>query len=165
MASNSEAELPFSARYSLPSHLAGDLEDVSWETVVELSSDFQFKSEEKRTKVRKLIRELQLTRMLLMGRIKRGAKQGAVDPKLLVDLVKLLQRCEEVTADYDVDLGDFSNFVYLLIEKLKKEKLAKHSGEREMGRLRPIREELGSFKTRAEPAWKDKAAKVRKKKK
>jgi hypothetical protein len=159
-------ELPFSARYSLPVQVAEDLKDVSWETVVELSSDFQFKAEEKRSKVRSLIRELQLTRMLLVGKIKRGTKDGRIDPRLLVELVKLLQRCEEVTKEYEVDLGDFSNFVFLLIEKLKKEKLAKHSGDREMRHMRPIGEELSSFKTRAEPLWKDKPpAKAKKKKK
>jgi len=151
-------QLPFSARYSLPAQVADNLDEVSWETVVELSSDFQFKSEEKRANVRKLIRELQMSRILLMERIKQGAKQGPVEPRLLVDLVKLLQRCEQVMGEYDVDLKDFSSFVYLLIEKLKKEKLAKHSGEREMRHLAPIGEELAGFKARAEPPEKEKRA-------
>jgi len=158
-------ELPFSARYSLPAQVAGNLKEVSWETVVELSSDFQVRADVTRSRLKKLVRELQLTRMLLMDRIRRGAKAGAMDPRLLVDLVKLLQRCEEVTQEYDVDLGEFSSFVYLMVEKLKKEKLAKHSGEREMGHMRPIGEELGSFKTRAEPIQREKAAAKGKKKK
>lgn len=163
MAPSKSAELPFSARYSLPAQLAGNLEDVSWETVVEISSDFQARADVTRGRVKKLVRELQLTRMVLMERIRRGAKAGAIDPRLLVDLVKLLQRCEEVTTEYDVDLGEFSSFVYLMVEKLKKEKLAKHAGEREMARMRPIGEELSSFKTRAEPLWKDRKARKRKK--
>ena len=157
-------ELPFSARYSLPAQVAGDLKDVSWETVVELSNDYQVRADMTKSKLKKLVRELQLTRMLLMDRIRRGAKGGAMDPRLLVDLVKLLQRCEEVTQEYDIDLGEFSSFVYLMVEKLKKEKLAKHTGDREMGHMRPIGEELGSFKTRAEPLWKEKSARAKKKK-
>ena|SRR3989344_1706567 len=154
MGSEKSAQLPFSARYSLPAQVSGDLGEVSWETVVQLSSDFQFRAEEKRTKVKKLIRELQMSRLLLMERVRRGAQSGSVDPKVLVDLVKLLQRCEEVMGEYDVDLQDFSTFVYLLIEKLKKEKLSKHAGEREMSRLAPIQDELASFKARTEPAGK-----------
>lgn len=155
--------LPFSARYSLPAQVAGNLDEVSWETVVQLSSDFQFRSEEKRTKVKKLVRELQLTRLLLMERIRRGTTEGAVDPKLLVDLVKLLQHCEDVAVEYDVDLKDFSSFVYLLIEKLKKEKLAKHSGDREMKEISPMEEELTSFKARSESPGKEKKPKKAKK--
>ena len=158
-------ELPFSARYALPAQVSENLGDVSWESVVQLSTDFQVRTGEKRAKVRKLIKELQMSRLLLMERISRGTREGRIDPKLLVDVVRLLQRCEEAMEEHDIDLKEFSTYLYIVSEKLKKEKLAKHSGEREMGRLRPIREELGSFKTRAEPAWKDKAAKVRKKKK
>lgn len=169
MPSDKAAELPFSARYSLPVQVADNLDEVSWETVVQLSTDFQFRSEEKRTRVKRLIRELQMSRLLLMARIKRNTRQGSVDPKILIDLVRLLQRCEQVMGEYDVDLKDFSSFVYLLIEKLKKEKLAKHSGEREMGRMRPIQDELASFKARAEPLERvksgRKAAKARLKKK
>src|SRR3989344_9212895 len=163
MGSEKSAQLPFSARYSLPAQVSGDLGEVSWETVVQLSSDFQFRSEEKRTKVKKLVRELQLTRLLLMERIRRGTSEGAADPRLLVDLVKLLQHCEDVAVEYDVDLKDFSSFVYLLIEKLKKEKLAKHSGDREMRSISPMEEELTSFKARSEPPGRGKGAKKGKK--
>ena len=50
-------ELPFSARYALPAQVSENLGDVSWESVVQLSTDFQVRTEEKRTKVRKVIKD------------------------------------------------------------------------------------------------------------
>lgn len=143
--------LPFSERYSLPSQLAGSLGEVSWETVVQLSTDFTANAGEKSSKVKKIVKELQMTRLLLMDRIRHAsAAGGGVDPKLLVDVVNLLRRCEEVGEQYDLDLKSFSTFVYMVSEKLKKEKLARHAGERELARLVPIKDELARFKERGE---------------
>lgn len=147
---DSAAELPFSARYSLPAQVADNLGEVSWETVAQLSSEFQARSEEKSSRVKKVIKELQMSRLLLMDRIRHGTAGGQADPRLLVDIVKLLQRCEEVASQYDVDLQDFSSFLYLVSEKLKKEKLALHRGGRSIEGLVPIKEELENYKARSE---------------
>jgi len=137
-------ELPFSARYALPVQVSENLGDVSWESVVQLSTDFQAKTDEKRAKVRKIIKELQMSRLLLMDRIRRGAKDGRIDPRLLVDIVKLLQRCEEVAEEYDLDLKEFSTYLYLVSEKLKKEKITRHEGAAAMMRAAPMKEGLSS---------------------
>ena len=147
-------ELPFSARYSLPAQVSGNLGEVSWETVAQLSGDFQVKAEEKSGKAKKIIKELQMSRLLLMDRIRQGSRGGKIDPQLLVDVVRLLQRCEEVAVQYDLDLHEFSTFLYLISEKLKKEKIARHSGERELARLVPIKDEFGAFKESGEQAGK-----------
>ena len=128
MATQQEQELPFSARYSLPAQVSQNLGEVSWESVVQLSTDFQARTTEKRDKVRKIIKELQMSRLLLLDKIRRGTREGRIDPQLLVDVVKLLQRCEEVAEEYDLDLRDFSSYLYLVSEKLKKEKIARHEG-------------------------------------
>lgn len=141
---HTQEELPFSARYSLPAQVSANLKEVSWETVVQLSSDFQVKSDEKSSKVKKVLKELQMSRLLLMDRI-RGGKEGAIDPQLLVDIVKLLQRCEEIAQQYDVDLHEFSKFLYLISEKLKKEKLARYHGHAHMGSMAPIKEGLANM--------------------
>jgi len=60
MASAQANELPFSARYALPAQVSENLGDVSWESVVQLSADFQAKTTGKREKVRKIIKELQM---------------------------------------------------------------------------------------------------------
>jgi hypothetical protein len=145
-----EKELPFSSRYSLPLHVSEGLGEVSWETVSRMSTEFQIKSGEKRDKVRSVMRELQMTRLLLMDRIKNCSQEsGKIDPQLLVDVVKLLQRCERISAEYNVDLKEFSSFLYLISEKLKKEKLARHAAPGVSG-MAPIKEELDSYKSRSE---------------
>lgn len=145
-----EADAPFSERYALPAQVSANLGDMSWDTVVQLSCDYQAKTADKESKVKKVLRELQMTRLLLMDRIKESSESGKIDPRLLVDVVKLLQRCEAVTRQYDVDLKEFSNFLYLISEKLKKEKLARHEGELGMRRIVPMQEELSGFKARSE---------------
>ncbi|MFA5930390.1 MAG: hypothetical protein WC861_05905 [Candidatus Micrarchaeia archaeon] len=102
-------ELPFSARYSLP------------------------------VQVSKLIKELQMSRLILMERISRGTREGRIDPRLLVDVVRLLQRCEDAMEEHDIDLKEFSTYLYLVSEKLKKEKMARHEGAGMSG-IAPMRE-------------------------
>ena len=156
MASKEVVELPFSARYSLPARVSENLGEVSWETVAQLSGDFQASVENKQGKVRKIIKELQMSRLLLMDRIRQGSHSGRIDPKLLVDVVRLLQRCEEVAVQYDLDLHEFSTFLYLVSEKLKKEKIARYRGARELAHIVPIKDELSGFKSRGEPGGKKK---------
>lgn len=141
---------PFSARYALPSHVAANLETVSWETVVQLSTDFSVNTKEKSSKVKRLVKELQLKRLLLMENIRKGSRSGRIDPKLLVDAVKLIERCETIAEEYEVDLREFSKFLYMISEKLKKEKLARHTGDLCESKLAPISEELTTFKERGE---------------
>ncbi|MFA4983162.1 MAG: hypothetical protein WC588_03005 [Candidatus Micrarchaeia archaeon] len=157
-------EMSFSARYALPAQVAANLESVSWETVVQLSSDFSANACEKSSRVKKLVKELQLERMLLMERIRRGSRDGRIDPKLLVDAIRLIEKCEYIAEDYEVDLREFSKFLYMVTEKLKKEKLARHAGKLCEGRIAPISEELSSFKTRGEGAANGKGKNRRKRK-
>ena len=154
---------PFSERYSLPVQVSENLQTVSWETVVQLSSEFQLKSDEKSSKVKKVIKELQLSRLLLMDKI-RQSKGGAIEPKLLVDIVKLLQRCEEVAMQYDVDLKEFSQFLFLISEKLKKEKIAHYKGQAHMNLIAPIKEELAHLKYKSKSLMKGKISKEKIKK-
>lgn len=144
-------ELPFSSKYSLPLHVADGLGEVSWETVAQMSTGFQAKSSEKQGKLQGVLKELQMTRLLLMDRIRHCREEdGKIDPQLLVDVVKLLQKCERVSEEYGVDLKEFSSFLYLISEKLKKEKLARHAGTAGMLGMRPIKEELDDYKSKSE---------------
>ncbi|MCX8198111.1 MAG: hypothetical protein N3F07_02870 [Candidatus Micrarchaeota archaeon] len=152
MAQASAEDIPFSARYSLPAQVADSLGEVSWETVAQLSKEFTVSAEEKSSKVKKIIKELQMTRLLLLDKIRHASKEGKIDPKLLVDVVKLLRKCEEVAKDYELDLRDFASFLYLIAEKLKKEKLAHHKGHAclRLSTLVPIKEELQAYKAKSE---------------
>jgi hypothetical protein len=152
-------DLPFSARYSLPAQLAGTLGEVSWESVAQLSTEFQLRSEQKSSRVKKIVKEIQMTRLILMDRIRSSARGGGIEPRLLVDVTKLLQHCEEVAEQYDLDLREFSSFLYLVSEKLKKEKLARISARRDMRHIIPIEEEFSAMKGRTEPARRKKGRK------
>ncbi len=150
--SQKNAELPFSARYSLPAQVSENLGEVSWETVAQLSCDFQVKVEKKGSKVKKIIKELQMSRLLLMDKIQHRRGGERLEPQLLIDVVHLLQRCEEVAVEYDLDLREFSTFLYLISEKLKKEKIAKYEGKKALSSICPIKDELALFKDRGEPS-------------
>ena len=139
-------ELPFSARYALPAQVSENLGDVSWESVVQLSTDFQAHTAGKRAKVRKVIKELQMSRLILMERIRKGTCEGRIDPRLLVDVVRLLQRCEEAMEEHDIDLKEFSTYLYLVSEKLKKEKMARHEGAACMMHSSPMKEGFARLK-------------------
>ncbi|VVC02300.1 Uncharacterised protein [uncultured archaeon] len=141
-------EAPFSARYSLPVQVSENLQDVSWETVVQLSSDFQARSHDKSGKVKKAIKELQMGRLLLMDKIRHTPEGEKIDPQLLVHAVRLLQRSEEIAQQYDVDLREFSKFLFLISEKLKKEKLAHYHGHAHMGLMSPIKEGLAHMQSK-----------------
>jgi uncharacterized LabA/DUF88 family protein len=159
MPTQKQQELPFSARYSLPAQLASGLGEVSWESVAQLSTEFQVRIDQKSSRVKKIIKEIQMSRLLLLDRIRQGSRAGKIDPKLLVDITRLLQRCEEIAEQYDVDLTEFSTFLFLISEKLKKEKIARISGHRELAHLRPIPEDFEKFKDRLAPAKRRKRGK------
>ena len=146
MATEQAHELPFSARYALPVQVSQNLGDVSWESVVQLSTDFQARTGEKRERVRKIIKELQMSRLLLMERISKGTREGRIDPKLLVDVVRLLQRCEQAMEEHDIDLKEFSTYLYLVSEKLKKEKMARHEGAG-LCKIAPMKEGFARLKS------------------
>jgi len=152
-------ELPFSARYSLPVQVSNNLGEVSWETVADLSTDFQVKVGERSSKVKKIIKELQMSRLLIMDKIRQSPQGGKIDPQLLVDVVRLLQRCEEVAMQYDLDLHEFSTFLYLISEKLKKQKIARYQGDRDLAHVTPIKDELFKLKGRGETPEKKKGKK------
>ena len=143
-------DLPFSTRYSLPAQVSENLGETSWENVVQLSSDFQLKTQDHQSKVKKVLKELQMSRLLLMDRILHANETGKFEPKLLVDVVKLLQRSEEIAELYEVDLKEFSRFIYLVSEKLKKEKIAHYHGHAHIDRIAPIQEELAQLKVKSE---------------
>ena len=114
--------------------------------MVQLSVDFQVRTNDKRAKVRKVIKELQMSRLILLERISRGTREGRIDPKLLVDVVKLLQRCEEAMEEHDIDLKEFSTYLYLVSEKLKKERVTRHEGTG-IRKIAPLREGFARLKS------------------
>lgn len=133
----------FSSRYSLPSHLVDNIGDTSWETVVSMGRGLSGLAAHRIPEVRRLGREIALKRMLLMERALDHSESGGFDPKLLVDLVRLLERCENMAEEYDLDLREFNSFLALVIEKVKKEKMNRHEPVRKssISRFAPMDED------------------------
>ncbi len=139
-------ELPFFARYSLSRNLSEHTGELSWETVATLSVDLHSKAKDRASEVKKALKELQMSRLLLLDRIRHCTAGGKADPKLLVETLRLIRRTEEIAHKYELDLGEFSAFMSLVSEKLKREKLARH----EVLHPATIGEELAAFKMRSE---------------
>ncbi len=123
---------------------------MSWETVVALSSEFGAHLREKRPELARLHKELAMTRLLLMEKAREQGAGSRVDPRLLVDLVRLLERSEKAAAGGGMDLDRFNTFVYLMIQKVKTERLARHEGE-ERGAGKPGSDLAPSAKNAGRP--------------
>lgn len=127
------------------------LDELPWETIVEMSPGFAARHEGKKPELARLSKQISMTRLLLMEKAREQSGR-ALDPAVLVELVRLLQRCEKMTLDYEMDLSDFNHFLFLLISKVKREKLARHEGRHAMLRtFRPMDEhEMEGFKKKSE---------------
>lgn len=141
----------FSARYGLPTHIVQNIGDTPWETVVTMAKGFPEHAHAKSPEIRKLQKEISLKRMLLTEMALEQARGGRLDPRLLVDLVKLLGKCEKLAKDYDLDLHEFNSFLSLVIEKVKREKLARHAPNKSIAKFAPMEEaEIDRMKKKSE---------------
>jgi len=145
-------ETLLSSRYTLPAQVAEHIQDMPWETVIGMASSMTARHESHSPQVRKLAKEIALKRMLLIEKVRLCSGEGKFDPRLLVDLVRLLEKCEGMAKEYEMDLDDFNTFLYLLISKVKKEKLARHEApKRQITAFSPMDEnELEEMKRKSE---------------
>ncbi|MDE1797936.1 MAG: hypothetical protein KGH63_00835 [Candidatus Micrarchaeota archaeon] len=150
--SSTDAQPELGRTYRLPPHLSERLDDISWETIIDMSGSFSAKTRTKRPEVAHLHKQISMTRLLLMEKAHEQSRRQALDPAILVDLIRLLERCERLSTQYEMDLDEFNHFLYLLISKVKKEKLARHEGKVvRMAHFRPMdEEELERLKGRSE---------------
>ncbi len=159
----------FSARYGLPTHIVQNIGDTPWETIVTMAKEFPEHAKEKHPKIRRLQKEIAMERLLLTEMAVEQSREGRMDPKLLVDMIKLLGKCERMAQEYDLDLREYNAFLTLLIEKVKREKLARHDVDvkRSIARFEPMDEaEIDRMKRKSESyqGYVGKAAKKKKKK-
>lgn len=135
----------------LPSHLSARLDEMSWEAIADLSTSFEAKIQERKPEVVKLHKEISMTRLLLLERAREQGEYGKVDPALLVDMVRLLERCENLTSQYGMDLDEFNKFLTLMVAKVKRHKLIRHEGAHGMVHFKPMDEsELDEMKKKSE---------------
>jgi len=110
-------------RFGMPEHLRTNLHEIEWETLANMLHELTIKFDEKKAAHRKLAKRIALTRIMLSDRIKHRAASGRMDTKLLVELVRLLEKCEADAIEHEVDMSEFLALLYALVEKMKKEKI------------------------------------------
>lgn len=114
-------------RFGMPEHLRSNLHDIDWDTLASMLHELTIKYDEKRASHRKLAKHIELTRVMLSDRIRHKAKEGKLDTKFLLELVRLLSRCEAMAVEHEVDMSEFLALLYALVEKMKHEKIRLYS--------------------------------------
>ena len=99
------------------------IETTSWGTIANLATEVKVRAESRTVEMERLEKEVAMTKMILVEKIKEMDAKGKFEPKFLVSLVKLLDHFDKLATESRVDLSDFTRFIYILIEKMKKEKL------------------------------------------
>ncbi|MFA5106052.1 MAG: hypothetical protein WC506_03765 [Candidatus Micrarchaeia archaeon] len=113
-----------SDKYKVPESMMENLDSVSWEMLANLATDFRFEFQSEELEIQRLGKELHIARAIIVDRLKsQTAGTVSVDSKFLVDLVRLLEKLEAKQERHHVGYRDFLNFLFLLIEKMKREKL------------------------------------------
>jgi hypothetical protein len=141
---------PFAEKYSLPEDLHAQLHNVSWESIVEMAGDFTVVSAESAEQNRKLKKEIEVLRAILLDRIKRASRKNSFDSRLLCDVVRLLERCEAMTGRNELDTNEFRMFLFLIIEKLKREKLGVYDVKKQSIRAPPPVVDFAQLKYKSE---------------
>lgn len=101
------------------------LNDFSWETILSMSKEYTARIDDRRTELRKFEKQLNLMHLLLMERIREQHKDESIEPQVLVDLIRLIEHAQKIEDHYELDLNDFNSYLYLVVQKVKKHKLAK----------------------------------------
>ena len=135
-------------RFGMPENLRSNLHDMDWDTLASMLHELSIKYDEKKAAHRKLAKHISLTKVMLADRIRHKSKEGRFDAKFLVELVRLLEKCESMAIEHEVDMSEFLSFLYALIEKMKHEKMRIYSHPR-FSAERPL-EEFGKLKGKSE---------------
>lgn len=139
-----------------------NIKDVPWQVIMDAFSDTVLESRgkinivvERRVgeveagKCIRLEKELAMTRLVLVEYLRRAAKGKPLDAKFLTRLIRALERSEELVRLYDVEMEMWIQFLVLVVEKMKNEKLItydKFSGAPGVDRERMLKSELEKMK-------------------
>ena len=119
--SGSRLEYLLKEKFKLGPTMISELHNVSWETLANLSHTFKVKIDDKRSNLRIVERQVEMTKLLITEKLRDRNPQ--FDAKFYLDLVRLLEKMETMAIEYEVNIDEFLLFLYLLIEKMKRERL------------------------------------------
>ncbi len=113
-----------------------NIKDIPWQTIIDAFSETLLQSRGKvdalveggigETEFGKRVRldkEIAMMRLVLVENLRRAAKGRPLDAKFLTRLLRALERSEELTKLYDVEMELWIQFLVLVVEKMKSERL------------------------------------------
>jgi len=129
MAGKKEKFETFGEKYAVPKAAMEGLENVSWMAIANLANEFRIKAKKKSVEMKNLEKKLHLNRMVIAHCLEEAHEgEHGFDAKFFTRLVRLLGETERLSRKHGADLGEFSKFLLVLIEKMKKEKLVCFEG-------------------------------------
>jgi hypothetical protein len=112
----------------LPEGFSESLEELPWETIIALTSDYKGKIKSRSTELKNVQRKLSFALLVIkehLGSHKSG--RLGFDVKFVKSLLKLLSKTYKLSIQYEVDLEEFMLLLTIIIEKMKKEKLTTYN--------------------------------------
>ncbi len=100
------------------------IDTVPWERIIDMGSAIDFKIKADKENLIKVRKELNTMKIVLSERIKYSSGVGSFDPKLIMDILSLLERVDSLAREYELDLEHFRFFLLIVLEKLKHERFA-----------------------------------------
>lgn len=140
-----------SSRY-LPEHIEGQLENISWESIFEMGKSHSASIAGKGEKARRLEKEMNMACLFLMEKIRDKKGAESIEPQLLVDTVRLMQKSQAMACEYELDLEKFNSFLNIILQKLKKHKMERHDGDAsaQYRSMSPLSEKIEKYKEKTE---------------
>ena len=99
------------------------IDSLSWETIIDMGGGIEFKIKTEKEELNRLKKELNAMKIVLSERLKYSNTIGSFDPKMIMDIVSLLEKTDAIAKQYEVDIEHFRQYLSLVLAKLKKEKL------------------------------------------
>ncbi|MCC7570948.1 hypothetical protein KO465_06425 [Candidatus Micrarchaeota archaeon] len=114
----------------LPEGFAETLEELPWESILELAEDYKKRMKEKTQEIKDIQRKLAFALLIIREHLKKH-KSGSVgfDIKFVKSLMRLMEKTYKLSIQYEVDLDEFLLLITIIIEKMKKEKLTPYQRE------------------------------------
>ncbi|MCD6226939.1 hypothetical protein J7J90_00390 [Candidatus Micrarchaeota archaeon] len=115
----------------LPEGFAETLEELPWESILELAEDYKKRMKERTSEIKDLQQKLAFALLIIEEHL-RQHKAGRIgfDIKFVKSLLRLMSKSYKLSIQYEVDLDEFMLLLTIIIEKMKKEKVSPYSKQR-----------------------------------
>lgn len=125
----------------LPEGFAETLEELPWESILELAEDYRKRMKERTAEIKDLQRKLAFALLVIKEHLKMhksGETSVGFDVKFVKSLLKLMEKAYKLSIQYEVDLDEFMLLITIIIEKMEKEKLIPFKKKKTPTTSRPL---------------------------